>query len=292
MSAIDGGRAIDWSLTSADYAAHRPGPPQRLFDVLAAFGVGQPGQRVLDLGTGTGLVARELARRGATVSGIDIAAAQIDAARRSAHDEGLAIDFAVAAAEACQFVAASFAVAIASQCWMYFDVERTLAELRRILMPNGLLVTTHFSWLPRVDPIARASEALVLAANPKWQGGDWAGSIAAEPAWAAGRATVEAMFWFDADVPFTRASWRGRLRACRGVGATLAAPEVAAFDAALAAWLDANAPPTFTIRHRIDAHLLRPWPAPQPPVRAEPATSERFFSGRRQSGIDSRRLLP
>src|SRR4029077_2890154 len=77
--AIDGGRAIDWSLTSADYAAHRPGPPQRLFDVLAAHGVGRPGQRVLDLGTGTGLVARELARRGATVSGIDIASGQIEA---------------------------------------------------------------------------------------------------------------------------------------------------------------------------------------------------------------------
>ena len=262
--ALDGGRAIDWSRTSADYAAHRPGPPQRLFDVLAALGVGRPGQRLLDLGTGTGLVARELARRGATVSGIDIAPGQIEAARRSANDEGLAVDFVVAAAEACPFAAATFEVAIASQCWMYFDVVRTLAELRRVLTPDGLLVTTHFSWLPRLDPIARASEALVLEVNPGWQGGDWAGTVATEPAWAAGRATVEAMFWFDADVPFTRASWRGRMRACRGVGATLAPPEVAAFDAALAAWLDANAPPAFTIRHRIDAHLLRPGPAPAP----------------------------
>jgi SAM-dependent methyltransferase len=260
-AALDGGCAIDWSRTSADYAAHRPGPPQRLFEVLATLGIGRPAQRVLDLGTGTGLVARELARRGAMVTGIDIAPGQIAAARESAADEGLAIDFVVAAAEAAPFAAASFQVAIASQCWMYFDVERTLAELRRLLTPDGVLVTTHFSWLPRVDPIARASEALVLAANPQWRGGDWAGTIAGEPAWAAGRATVEAMFWFDADVPFTRASWRGRMRACRGVGATLASPEVATFDGALAAWLDAHAPPSFTIRHRIDAHVLRPWPA-------------------------------
>jgi hypothetical protein len=104
----------------------------------------------------------------------------------------------------------------------------------------------------------------VLAANPEWQGGDWAGTIAGEPAWAEGRASVEAMFWFDADVPFTRVSWRGRMRACRGVGATLAPAEVAAFDAALAGWLDANAAPAFTIRHRIDAHLLRPWSAAAP----------------------------
>jgi SAM-dependent methyltransferase len=263
-SPLDGGRPIDWSRTSADYAAHRPGPPARLFDALAAFGIGRPGQRLLDLGTGTGLVAREFARRGAVVSGIDVAPGQIAAARRSAADEGLAVDFVVAAAEACPFADASFDAVTASQCWMYFDVERTLAELRRILTPGGRLVTTHFSWLPRADPIARASETLVLQANPAWQGGDWSGAIASEPAWAAGRATVEAMFWFDADVPFTRESWRGRMRACRGVGATLAETQVAAFDAALADWLDAHAPAAFTIRHRIDAHLFRPWPSAPP----------------------------
>jgi SAM-dependent methyltransferase len=267
---IDGGRTIDWSRTSLDYAEHRPGPPARLFDLLGALGVGLPQQRVLDLGTGTGLVARELARRGAVVSGIDSAAGQIDSARRSAAAEGLAIDFVVAAAEAVPFAAASFDVVIASQCWMYFDVEQTLAEMRRVLRPEGQLVITHFNWLPRVDPIARASEALVLGLNSAWQGADWSGRIASEPAWTAGRATVEAMFWFDADVPFTRASWRGRMRACRGVAATLAPAEVAAFDAALAAWLDAHAAARFTVRHRIDAHLLRPWPAPAAAASATP----------------------
>jgi SAM-dependent methyltransferase len=254
---LDGGRTIDWSRTSGDYAAHRPGPPPRLFDLLQALGIGVPGQRLLDLGTGTGLVAREFARRGARVSGIDIAPGQIAAARQAAATEGLDVDFRVAPAETCPFDAASFDVAVASQCWMYFDVARTVAELRRILAPGGVLVTTHFSWLPHADSVAAASEALVLRFNPAWQGGGWSGAVPAEPAWAAGRATVKAMFWFDSDVPFTRESWRGRMRACRGVGATLGDDAVVAFDAALAEWLAACTPPSFTVRHRIDAHVLQ-----------------------------------
>jgi SAM-dependent methyltransferase len=265
--AIDGGRPIDWSLTSLDYATHRPGPPQRLYELLAALGVGGAGRRVLDLGTGTGVVARELARRGAIVSGVDIAAGQIAAARDAATADGVAVDFVVAAAEACPFAAASFDAIVASQCWMYFDVERTLAEARRLLRPDGALVTTHLSWLPRADPVARVSEALVLRANPAWQGADWSGRIAAEPAWADGRARVRAMFWFDVDVPFTHESWRGRMRACRGVGAALGRDEVEAFDAALAAWLASHVPERFTVRHRVDAHVFDPWP-PSPAASA------------------------
>ena len=270
-AALDGGRAIDWSRTSADYAAHRPGPPQRLFDLLAVLGVGVPGQRILDLGTGTGLVARTFARRGARVSGIDIAPGQIAEATRSAAAEGLAAEFVVAAAEACPFGDASFDAIVASQCWMYFDVAATIAEVRRLLRPGGVLVTTHFSWLPGADAVARASEALVLRANPAWQGAGWSGQVPAEPAWCEGHARVQAMFWFDADVPFTHETWRGRMRACRGVGATLPGAGVEAFDAALARWLEANVAPAFTVRHRIDAHVFDPWPA----VRTDCAAVER-----------------
>lgn len=253
---VDPGRAIDWSLTSTDYAAHRPGPPVRLYDMLAALGVGLPGQRLLDIGTGTGLLAREFARRGARVCATDLAAGQIEVARTEAAREGLAIDFRVAPAEACPHPDASFDVATASQCWMYFDADRTCAELRRVLVPGGRLVTTHFSWLPGADAVARASEALVLRFNPDWRGAGWSGEVPAIPAWSVGRAEVQAMFWFDVDVPFTHESWRGRMRACRGVGATLAPAEVEAYDAAHAELLARTVPPRFTVRHRVDAHLL------------------------------------
>jgi len=257
IASADPGRTIDWSLASADYARHRSGPPPAFFDRLAALGVGRPGQRILDLATGTGLLAREFARRGASVCGIDIAPGQIDAARALAADEGLACDFAVARAEAIPFPAARFDAATANQCWLYFDADRTLAELGRVLVPGGLLAVSHFSWLPRASAVARASEALVLAHNPAWRGGDWPGDVPPIPGWAASRGlALVGMFRFDADIPFTAESWRGRMRACRGVGATLDAAQVAAFDAEHAALLARIAPAEFAIPHRLDAHVF------------------------------------
>lgn len=61
----------DFGGTSADYARHRAGFPDSFFEPLAAFGIGRAGQRVLDLGTGTGSLARGFARRGCRGVGID-----------------------------------------------------------------------------------------------------------------------------------------------------------------------------------------------------------------------------
>ena len=176
----------------------------------------------------------------------------------SAIDPGRTIDFRAARAKACPFGDASFDVVSASQCWMYFDARRAIAEVKRVLAPGGLLATTHFSWLPAADSTARASEALVLEFNPAWRGAHWSGAVPAVPPWSAGLAEVRGMFWFDVRVPFTHAAWRGRMRACRGIGATLDPAAVAAFDVAHAALLERIVPDPFEVWHRVDAHLLQP----------------------------------
>src|SRR5687767_3553212 len=63
LGSHDGDKVIDWGKTSEDYSVHRPGPPPSFFARLAALGIGREGQRILDLGTGTGVMARQFARQ-------------------------------------------------------------------------------------------------------------------------------------------------------------------------------------------------------------------------------------
>jgi SAM-dependent methyltransferase len=252
----DGPNIIDWGKTSNDYSTHRPGPPPSFYHRLAALGVGLPNQTILDLGTGTGALARQFARQGAIVSGIDISKEQVVAARALAVEENLRVDYVVGCAEQLPWQSSAFDIATANQCWLYFDKSKTIPELFRVLKPSGLLVTSHFSWLPRLDPIAKRTEELVLQFNPSWSAADWSGVIPACPKFAEPVFDVRAMFYYDEPIQFTRETWRGRIRACRGVGASMPPEKVAEFDAAHDDLLIRIAPETFTVLHRIDAHIF------------------------------------
>jgi len=200
----------------------------------------------------------EISRQGSSCAGTDVSGGQIREAFRLARDESLKVRFITAPAERTPFRDGSFDVITANQCWLYFDRERILPDVVRLLDADGVLTTSHFSWLPRIDPIAQASEALVLSHNPRWSAADWHGEIPPIPSWAVGLFQLVTMFWYDEAVPFTRASWRGRLRACRGIGATLERDQVEAFDREHQVLLESLVPEEFTVLHRIDAHILRP----------------------------------
>ena len=99
------------------------------------------GKRVLDLGCGEGAYAREFARRGARVTGIDGSARLIDAARRRTADAGLDIDYHCLNANALRGVAdAVFDLIVASMVMMNVeDYGGTIREAHRVLAPGGAL---------------------------------------------------------------------------------------------------------------------------------------------------------
>ena len=255
---IDEGHAFDWRKTSLDYAVYRPGYPASFYTVLQALGIGTPGQDMLDLGTGTGVLARAFAKQGAHVTGVDIAEAQVIAAQQLAAQEHLDSRFMTCAAEEAAFPAQSFDSISCGQSWLYFDTQRMIPLVKTWLKPGGKLVLTYLPWLPRQDPIAQASEQVILRYNPHWSDADFPGSRTIQPAWSRQDFRLVTYHAYEEGIPFTRDSWRGRMRACRGIGAALPADEVARCDQEHDALLRQIASDTFTMLHQVWLHAYTP----------------------------------
>lgn len=101
------------------------------------------GERILDLATGTGWAARRVAARGAQVTGVDLGADLIEAAKSRATAEQLDIDFHVGDAEALPFENKTFDGVISTFGVMFVSKpEAAAVELSRICSPAGAL-----SWL-------------------------------------------------------------------------------------------------------------------------------------------------
>ena len=62
---------IDYGKSASDYGRHRHGLPTQFFDELKKQDIVIPGKKVLDVGTGTGDIARNLAIRGCKVTADD-----------------------------------------------------------------------------------------------------------------------------------------------------------------------------------------------------------------------------
>jgi SAM-dependent methyltransferase len=101
------------------------------------------GERVLDVATGTGWTARRVAARGAKVTGVDLGADLIEAAKAAAGEARLNIDFRVGDAEKLPFEDRSFD-AVISTCGVMFvrDPQAAATELARVCKKGGRLGLT------------------------------------------------------------------------------------------------------------------------------------------------------
>jgi SAM-dependent methyltransferase len=105
-----------------------------------------PGAHALDVACGTGNTALPLARRGAVVTGIDIAANLLVQARERAAAENLAVTFDEGDAEQLPYADASFDVVVSMFGAMFAPrPELVAAEFARVLKPGGLLAMANWN---------------------------------------------------------------------------------------------------------------------------------------------------
>jgi SAM-dependent methyltransferase len=152
---------------AAAYDAARPHPPAALADVLRQWsGAGAPD--VVDVGAGTGLSTILWAGRAATVTAVEpgddmraIAARRVglaagspaDPAGQDAGQGGGTTTFAVIAgsAETTGLPDNCADIVTASQAMHWFDADRALPEIVRILRPGGVFAAYDCDWPPCID---------------------------------------------------------------------------------------------------------------------------------------------
>jgi SAM-dependent methyltransferase len=124
------------------YDRARPSYPDDLVQrILAA----SPGRDVLDVGCGTGILARQFQALGATVLGVDPDARMADLARQ----RGLEVE--VAKFEDWDPAGRAFDVVIAGQAWHWVDQVVGATKAAQVLRPGGLLALLWNAFEPPAD---------------------------------------------------------------------------------------------------------------------------------------------
>jgi SAM-dependent methyltransferase len=107
----------------------------------------RPGERLLDIGCGTGGAAFLAAGRGADVTGLDLSPVLIETARARAAERGLELSCDVGDAEKLPYEDASFDVVTSTVGIMFAQGQEAAAsELARVTRPGGRTVIASWTW--------------------------------------------------------------------------------------------------------------------------------------------------
>ena len=124
------------------YDRARPGYPAALVGQVTAA---SPGPRVLDVGCGTGIAARQFQAAGCRVLGVDPDARMADLARQSG------VEVEVAAFETWDPAGRAFDAVIAGQAWHWVDPAAGAAKAAQVLHPGGRLAVFWNAFDPPKD---------------------------------------------------------------------------------------------------------------------------------------------
>ena len=200
------------------YNRARPRYPDAMVArILAA----SPGSDVLDVGCGTGIVARQFRAAGCRVLGVEVDARMAELARQS----GLEVD--VSPFEAWDPAGREFDAVVAGQAWHWVDPVAGAAMAARVLRPGGRLAVFWNAAQPPPD-MAEAFAAVYRRVLPDLPFNPWSMSAmdaysamyakAADGMRQAGGFGEPEQWLFEWDHRYTRDAWLDQLPTFGGHG--------------------------------------------------------------------------
>ena len=250
--------AVDYGLAADDYGRWRQGFPAEFFARLDKLSICVAGQDVLDVGTGTGLLARALSLRGCRVTGLDPSPALLLEAKKADEAVGVSIEYCLGRAEATGLEGNAYDVVSAATCWHWVNRPEAAAECRRLLRPDGRLLIAHLDWISHPGNVIDTTFNVMDRFSPAHASGfltfqypHWLFELvdAGFDAWQ--------IFGFPTTYSYSHSAWRGRVKASARVGPTMSPETFEQFDLALSEALSERFPQeTLCVDHRVFAIVL------------------------------------
>lgn len=171
MESVHRSAAAGYSVAAEAYVGGRPDYPPEAAEWLRDVVGLAAGKTVLDLGAGTGKFLPSLKESGARVVAVEpVAAMREELARRHGDVEVLA-----GTADRIPLADESVDAVVCAQAFHWFATREALAEIRRVLVPGGVLGLiwnvrdTSVPWVPELSRIIDPFEA----GTPRYASGEW-----------------------------------------------------------------------------------------------------------------------
>jgi SAM-dependent methyltransferase len=154
------------------YHAARPEYPRRLFEDLIALASLEPGDRLLEIGCGTGKASRPLLEAGFTVVCVELGEALADHARRNL--DGFPFEVHVAPFEEWEGERGAFDLVFAATGWHWLDPAVRYRKVHELLRPGGHVAfwSALHAFPAGFDPFFAEIQDVYDAIGERWEG-DW-----------------------------------------------------------------------------------------------------------------------
>lgn len=215
---------VNFGSVARDYAKWNNDFPLHIFDKLLQKGIIMSNYYAVDLGSGSGLITRELTKKGLKVIGVEPSFELIEEAKKIDKMDGIKINYINAKAENTNLADEQFDIVTVVRAWHWFNRIKVISEIKRILKPNGYLIVMDSGFISHESRLVQETLELIKNYTPDGILKP-AGSKAEAKEYHNGFPTIWYADWKDAnfkiiesmqekyEVAFSHDGWRGRVRA-------------------------------------------------------------------------------
>ncbi|WP_216830330.1 class I SAM-dependent methyltransferase [Alkalihalobacterium elongatum] len=149
---------VNFGNVAKKYAQYRNDLPAELLESLKIRGINFNGKNVADLGSGTGVLSRAIYKEGATVIGVEPSVELIKEAKVIDKSVGVEINYVNTYAESTTLESNMFDYITVLRAWHWFDRQKTIEEIKRVLKDNGTLLIMDSGFMSKSKVITNTLE--------------------------------------------------------------------------------------------------------------------------------------